>query len=150
MPLNMEIRAFLPADREAVIRLWVQCGLVAPYNNPELDIARKLAVTPDWLLVGTVGQEIVASCMVGYDGHRGWINYLAVAPEYRRRGLATKMMDEAERLLRNAGCAKVNLQVRVANQEVIAFYRSIGYSEDQVRSMGKRLVSDPPYDAGPL
>lgn len=144
----MEIRALRPSDQADLIRLWVRCGLVAPYNNPEMDIARKLKVRPEWLLVGTVDRELVASCMTGYDGHRGWINYLAVAPEYRRRGLARKMMGEAERLLRGAGCAKVNLQVRIDNQEVMAFYRSIGYSEDQVRSMGKRLVSDPPYDAG--
>lgn len=148
MSVNFEIRAFRPADEKDVIGLWIRCGLVAPYNNPQMDIARKLMVKPEWLLVGAVDGEIVASCMVGYDGHRGWINYLAVAPEYRRRGLARRMMEEAERLLRSAGCAKVNLQVRAANQEVMAFYRSIGYCEDQVRSMGKRLVCDPPYEAG--
>jgi ribosomal protein S18 acetylase RimI-like enzyme len=115
-----------------------------PHNNPHRDIARKLRVNPDWLLVGEHGGKIVATCMVGYEGHRGWINYLAVAPEFQRRGYARLMMDGAERLLRQAGCAKINLQVRASNKGVIEFYRNIGFRVDEVVSMGKRLEPDRP------
>ncbi len=83
--------------------------------------------------------------MVGYEGHRGWINYLAVAPEYQKRGIACQIMDEAERLLRQVGCPKINLQVRTANAQVIEFYKRIGFKVDDVVSMGKRLDVDEPF-----
>jgi ribosomal protein S18 acetylase RimI-like enzyme len=79
-----------------------------------------------------------------YEGHRGWINYLAVAPECQRRGIARQIMEEAERLLRQAGCPKINLQVRTANAQVIEFYKRIGFKIDDVVSMGKRLETDKP------
>jgi len=121
------------------------CQLVGPKNNPRRDIARKMQVNPEWFLVGEVDSRIVATCMVGYEGHRGWINYLAVAPEYQRRGFARQIMDEAERLLRQAGCPKINLQVRTANAQVMEFYKTIGFEVDDVLSMGKRLQTDEPY-----
>jgi ribosomal protein S18 acetylase RimI-like enzyme len=136
------IRRYDVADRDDVIELWRQCGLVVPQNDPGRDIERKLKVNPEWFLVGQLDGKIIASCMAGYEGHRGWINYLAVAPEYQRRGFATKLMREAERLLHQAGCPKINLQIRTSNSDVIAFYKAIGYSIDDVVSMGKRLDSD--------
>ncbi len=141
----MNIRPYTYEDETQVIHLWVDCGLVAPSNNPSRDIQRKLLVNPEWFLVGEVGDQVVATCMAGYDGHRGWINYLAVSAEHRRRGLASIMMQRAEELLGAAGCPKVNLQVRATNQRVIDFYRSIGFDVEQVVSMGKRLEVDPPY-----
>ncbi len=138
----MNIRSYQPEDRDAVIRLWRECGLVAPQNDSAKDIARKLKVNPEWFLVGELEGEIIASCIAGYEGHRGWINYLAVSPAYQRRGLARQMMDETERLLRAAGCPKINLQIRSSNTEVIAFYKSIGFEIDDVVSMGKRLEAD--------
>ena len=93
-------------------------------------------------LTGLVDGLIVASVMAGYEGHRGWINYLAVHPDHRRMGYANLMMDEAEKLIRKAGCPKINLQVRSSNKDVIEFYESIGYTVDDVVSMGKRLESD--------
>lgn len=140
----MNIRSFHAADEAAVITLWESCGLVVPQNNPVADIARKLRVNPEWFLVGEVEGVIVASCMAGYEGHRGWINYLAVHPDQRRQSLARQMMEHAERLLREAGCPKINLQVRRSNAAVIAFYESIGFSVDEVVSLGKRLQRDPP------
>jgi len=92
--------------------------------------------------VGVQDGHIVASVMAGYEGHRGWLNYLAVAPERQRHGLARAMVAEAERLLREAGCPKINLLVRSANQGVIEFYRRLGYAVDDVVSMGKRLEND--------
>lgn len=138
----MDIRSYQSEDRDDVIGLWQQCGLVVPQNDPDKDIARKLKVNPEWFLVGELDGRIVASCMAGYEGHRGWINYLAVSPEYRRRGFGRQIMAEAERLLRAAGCPKINLQIRSSNKDVIAFYRSIGFAVDDVVSMGRRLDPD--------
>jgi ribosomal protein S18 acetylase RimI-like enzyme len=140
--MHMRIRPFQPSDESAVIDLWNRCGLDRPWNDPKKDIARKLLVRPDLFLVGLIDESVVATAMAGYEGHRGWINYLAVAPEQRRAGLARQIMAEAERLLREAGCPKINLQVRSTNREVIEFYQGIGFSVDEVVSMGKRLVHD--------
>jgi len=138
----MEIRPFRPEDESAVVTLWQRCDLVRPWNNPHLDIERKLHVRPDLFLVGVLDGQIVATVMAGYEGHRGWLNYLAVAPEHQRRGLARALVSEAERLLRDAGCPKINLQIRTSNERVAEFYRRLGYSVDDVVSMGKRLVQD--------
>lgn len=138
----MEIRAYQPDDEEAVISLWRSCDLVRPWNDPHKDILRKLEVRPDLFLVGVLDGRIVACVMAGYEGHRGWLNYLAVAPEYQRRGRARAIVDEAERLLRATGCPKINLQIRTSNRGVIEFYRRLGYSVDDVVSMGKRLEND--------
>lgn len=138
----MQIRPFHPADEPAVIDLWRRCGLTRPWNDPAKDVRRKLAVRPDLFLVGLLDGAVAATVMAGYDGHRGWINYLAVDPDYRRRGLGRALMAEAERLLREAGCPKINLQVRGTNADVIAFYRSLGYTVDDVVSLGKRLEHD--------
>jgi ribosomal protein S18 acetylase RimI-like enzyme len=143
----MQIRPFAPADEDAVIALWERCGLTRPWNDPRKDIRRKLAVRPDLFLVGALDGNVVATAMAGYDGHRGWIYYLAVAPEHQRQGLGRAIMAEAERLLRGAGCPKINLQVRTMNQGVIAFYRRLGYALDEVVSLGRRLEHDGPGPA---
>lgn len=138
----VQIRAFKPQDEAQVIALWRACQLVRPSNDPAKDIQRKLRVRPEWFLVGIFEGTIIASVMVGYEGHRGWLNYLAVAPEYQRRGHARALIDEAERLLRAAGCPKINLQVRNANHAAMECYRRLGFSVDEVVSMGKRLEHD--------
>jgi ribosomal protein S18 acetylase RimI-like enzyme len=138
----VEIRAYQPADEEAVVRIWHDCDLVRPVNDPRKDIRRKMALRPDLFLVGIVEDQIVATVMAGYDGHRGWLNYLGVSPPFRKQGFARLIVSEAERLLRLEGCAKINLQVRKTNRGVIDFYRRIGYSIDDVVSMGKRLEKD--------
>ena len=139
----MDIRTFEIGDTEPVVRLWRECGLVAPQNDPYRDIGRKGAVQPELFLVGCREGRLIATVMAGYDGHRGWINYLAVSPAHRRRGLGRRMVAEAERRLRRLGCPKINLQVRRSNLEVIAFYRRLGFTEDDVVSMGRRLEADP-------
>lgn len=138
----MEIRSFQLADEPAVISLWRECDLVRTWNDPSKDIRRKLKVRPDLFLVGIVEGRIVATAMAGYDGHRGWLNYVGVSPEYRRGGLGRLIVTEAERLLRLKGCAKINLQVRTGNREAIEFYRRLGFSVDEVVSLGKRLEKD--------
>lgn len=141
-PDRLVIRPFLPGEEEAVVALWEACGLVVPHNDPRRDIARKLRVNPEWFLIGLLDRQIVGSCMVGYEGHRGWINYLAVSPSVRRRGFARQLMEAATGLLREAGCPKINLQVRSGNRQVVAFYRNLGFQEDDVVSLGLRLESD--------
>ncbi len=141
---SLEIRAFRPADEETVVSLWERCDLVRPWNDPRKDIRRKLAVRPDLLLVGVVDGDVVATVMAGYEGHRGWLNYLAVDPSRRQRGFARAILGEAERLLREAGCPKISLQIRSSNRDAIELYRHLGYSVDDVVSMGKRLETDGP------
>jgi ribosomal protein S18 acetylase RimI-like enzyme len=138
----MHIRPFQSNDEEAVVSLWRRCDLVRAWNDPTKDIRRKSAVRPDLFLVGVLNGQIIACVMAGYDGHRGWLNYLAVAQEHQCRGYARAIVDEAERLLRQAGCPKINLQVRNSNRGIIEFYRKLGYSVDDVVSMGKRLEHD--------
>ena len=138
----LEVRSFKPEDRESVIRLWEQCGLLRPANDPIKDIVRKQKVRGDLFLVGSVGTKIVATVMVGYEGHRGWLNYLAVSPSHRKLGYGRSMVREAELRLSAEGCPKVNLQVRVTNAEAVKFYTSIGYMQDNVLSFGKRLEHD--------
>ena len=139
---NIQIRSFQDSDEAQVIRLWERCGLLRPWNDPSQEIASKKRMQRELFLVGTIGDKIVASVMGGYDGHRGWVNYLAVDPDRRRQGLASALMTEVERRLRPLGCAKINLQVRRDNLEAISFYQRIGFKEDDVVSLGKRLVRD--------
>ncbi len=139
----MRIRPYQPEDQAAVIRLWEICDLLRPWNDPALDIERKLRVQPELFLVGVDANErIIATAMVGYDGHRGWINYLAVAPDKRRSSLGGQLIRTAETELAKLGCPKLNLQVRSRNDAALAFYRKLGYLEDDVVSLGKRLISD--------
>ena len=140
----MVIRPYREDDEASVLALWEACRLIVPQNDPRKDIRRKLGVNPEWFLVGELEGCLIATCMAGYEGHRGWINYLAVAPSIRRQGLAREIMAEAERLLRAVGCPKINLQVRSTNLEVIRFYETIGFKVDEVTSMGKRLEVDQP------
>jgi ribosomal protein S18 acetylase RimI-like enzyme len=140
----LNIRPYHPEDEKAVIDLWRRCGLVVPWNNPARDIERKLAVNPEWFLLGEMEERIVASCMAGYEGHRGWINYLAVDPAFQRRSIGTRMMAAAERLLEAAGCPKINLLVRSSNAAVINFYDKLGYRQDEAVCLGKRI--DPDFD----
>lgn len=142
------IRAYVPADEAAVVALWQEAGLTRPWNDPRRDIARKLTVQPElFLVVQTAQNTLVGSAMVGYDGHRGWVNYLAVARACRRLGIARALMAQAERALAERGCPKLNLQIRTSNTEVLAFYRALGYAPDDVVSLGKRLIVDAPPPA---
>ena len=136
------IREFRLEDERSVVALWQECDLIRSWNDPGKDIARKGRVRPDLFLVGVLDGAIVATVMAGYDGHRGRINYLAVTPTMRRQGHGRALMQDAERRLRDTGCPKINLQIRSANAAVVAFYRALGYAEDAVVSMGKRLEPD--------
>jgi ribosomal protein S18 acetylase RimI-like enzyme len=138
----MKIRPFISSDTEAVVGLWQCCGLIRSWNNPRLDIERKRAVNPEWFVVGEVDHEIVATAMFGYEGHRGWVNYLAVSPQHQRRGYAKDLMQFGEELLLAVGCPKLNLQVRETNAQALGFYEALGYKVDASVSLGKRLIPD--------
>ena len=137
--MSLTIRPFSDSDQEAVVTLWETCQLVVPQNDPIADIRTKIQFQPDLFLVALSENRLVGTVMAGYEGHRGWINYLAVAPDQRRRGIAKTMMASAEKRLRALGCPKINLQVRRKNTAVINFYQAIGFGEDEVVSFGKRL-----------
>jgi ribosomal protein S18 acetylase RimI-like enzyme len=138
----MKIRAYEYGDEKSVLSLWHKSGLIVPQNDPLKDVQRKLKVNPEWFLVGELAGEIIATCMAGYDGHRGWIYYLMVDPDLQGRGYGRQIMQRAEELLKEAGCPKINLQIRTSNKKALSFYKSIGYDLDEVFSMGKRLIED--------
>jgi len=140
----MRVREFQDADEAQVIDVWRACGLTRPWNDPSRDIARKKRVQPDLFLVAEDEGTIVGTVMAGYEGHRGWINYLGVLPARQKSGIARALMEEAERRLRALGCPKINLQVRSDNEQALAFYARIGFQQDPVLSLGKRLVQDEP------
>ncbi|MDR1833551.1 MAG: GNAT family acetyltransferase [Propionibacteriaceae bacterium] len=138
----MKIRQFAVGDTEQVVSLWEECGLTRPWNDPHADVKRKLDQQPELFLVGEVDGRIVASGMGGYDGHRGHVNYLAVAPEHRGQGLGRELLAHLESLLVAMGCPKVNIQVRAGNAAAVAFYEHCGYEVFQVADLGKRLIPD--------
>lgn len=122
-----------------MIALWHEAELTRTWDDPADVIARKVARDDGMLLVAEDRGEIAGTVMVGYEGNRGWVNYLAVRSGSRRRGLGSALMKHAEALLRELGCPKVNLQVRTWNTEAQAFYTALGYRVDDVISMGRRL-----------
>lgn len=139
MTESLRVRPFRSSELEVVIDLWRACDLVVPWNDPYEDIDRKLAFQPELFLVAERAERVVGTVMAGWEGHRGWLNYLAVDPTVRRAGIGRSLVREAEARLAAVGCPKVNLQIRSANRNVMAFYRSIGYAVDDVVSMGKRF-----------
>ncbi len=136
---SFSIRQFMREDTEQVVNIWRDCGLIFPGNDPYNDIRLKTAFQPELFLAGIADQRITATLMAGYDGHRGWLNYLAVDPEYQRCGFGTKIIIHAIDLLKSLECPKINLQVRNTNLGVIEFYRKLGFTEHEVSSMQLRL-----------
>lgn len=142
-PSGLTLRPYAPADEPAVLALWAAGDLLRPQNDPRRDIARKLRVNPEWFLVAEAAAgRLVGVVMAGYEGHRGWLNYLAVDPAHRRAGVGRALVARAEALLRAAGCPKINLQVRPENRAVLAFYARLGWQVEGAVSLGKRLVTD--------
>ena len=136
---NLVLRPYLPDDERRVLDLWADCGLTVPSNDPGEDIRRKLAHSPELFFVAEREGRVVGTCMAGYDGHRGWVYYLGVEPGLQRRGIAARMMRHAEAALKAAGCPKIDLMVRESNGAAMDFYRRIGYRDDPVVVMSKRL-----------
>jgi ribosomal protein S18 acetylase RimI-like enzyme len=135
-----EIRSYRDADYDDVLALWENVFPDArAWNQPAAYIQRKRAVQEQLFLVGVWDSRVVATVLAGYDGVRGWIYHLAVAPEQRRRGLGRAMMDAAEGRLHALGCPKINLQIHRSNAEVVRFYERLGYAVEDRISMGRRL-----------
>ena len=140
----MLIRPFVAQDTESVVQLWNDCGLTRPWNDPRKDIERKLTVQPELFLVGEEEDKLIATAMIGFDGHRGWVSYLAVDSAHRGRGNAGSLMVEGERLLIERGCPKIMLMVRAENTAVIGLYEHLDYVAERTLLMGKRLIPDQP------
>jgi ribosomal protein S18 acetylase RimI-like enzyme len=146
----VRLRPFADADEDAVVALWHAAGLTRPWNDPHRDIVRKKQVQRELFLVaedpssasGRPAGAIVGTAMAGYDGHRGWVYYVAVAPDRQGEGLGRLLMAEAETLLLELGCPKANVQVRSGNEAVTTFYDRLGYAPDHATSLGKRLIPD--------
>jgi ribosomal protein S18 acetylase RimI-like enzyme len=136
------IRAFERADTDQVVELWHAVGLTRPWNDPHNDIQRKLTTQPDLFLVWDDNGDVIGTAMIGYDGHRGWVYYLAVDAERRGQGIARALMAEAERLLIDLGCPKLMLMVRADNTAVVDLYEHLGYELETTRVLGKRLIAD--------
>jgi len=135
----MRIDTCTDTDREAVVELWRRCGLTRPWNDPREDLARALAAADATVLVGDSEGGVVASVMVGFDGHRGWIYYLAVDPALQRQGLGRAMMKAAEQWLRDRSAPKLQLMVREDNTQALDFYARLGLERQAVVVLGKRL-----------
>ena len=129
-------------DTESVVGLWHVCGLTRPWNDPHKDIARKLTDRNGAFWVVEDAGNIIAAVMIGYDGHRWTINYLAVTPAAQEQGIGGELMRRAEAYLINLGCPKVSFCVRKDNLPVLSFYDRLGYEIDDVHFLGKRLIAD--------
>ena len=138
----LQIRKFQKSDEQRLVSLWKVCRLTVPWNNPHKDISRKLSVQPELFLVGLFEENLIASVMAGYDGHRGWINYFAVHPDFQSRGYGKQLMDNVENKLRELGCPKINLQIREGNEKVLSYYQKLGFVEEKRINMGKRIEND--------
>jgi ribosomal protein S18 acetylase RimI-like enzyme len=140
--MNFIIRSYHESDNQEIIQLWKECDLIVPWNDPQRDIERKHSIQSELFLIGLINKEIIATAMVGYEGHRGWVNYLTVKPKFQRKGIGKQIMEEAEHRLLKMGCPKLQVQIRNTNDGVIKFYRKLGYLKDEVVNLGKRLISD--------
>ena len=134
---GLEIRPFVIEDTDQVLEVWSLAGMTTPERNPRSDIQKKLRHSPESFFVGTLEGKIVATVMVGYDGHRGWIYSLAVTPELQRKGIGSQMMGHAESWLRQQGCLRAKLQIDEARGDVAGFYRKLGYEVQPLVSMAK-------------
>jgi ribosomal protein S18 acetylase RimI-like enzyme len=136
---TLAIADIADADVAAVIALWQACGLTRPWNDPAADIALARRGPHSTVLIGRDRDAIVATAMVGHDGHRGWVYYVATDPDRRAKGYGRAIMNAAEDWLRATGIAKLQLMVRRDNAKAGAFYQSIGYAEAQTIVFAKWL-----------
>jgi Acetyltransferases len=135
-------RKFKKSDTKAIIELWKKCKLIVPWNNPYKDINRKLSIKDNLFIIGEINKNIIASAMAGYDGHRGYIYYLAVLPQYQKKGIGSEMLYLIEKKLKRLGCPKINLFVRNTNIKVKNFYKVNKYQFQDSQIYGKRLIED--------
>src|SRR5512136_2229827 len=137
--LSFEIAWYRSEFQVAVVDLWRKCGLVVPQNDPVVDIRKKVDYQPELFFVALLDGHVVGSVMAGYEGHRGWLNYVAVLREYQGQGYGRKLVEKSVAELKKLGCLKVNLEVRKSNSSVIDFYMHLGFRDNEVVGLGKRL-----------
>lgn len=137
--MSFEITRYRSEFQDSVIDLWKKCGLIVPQNDPVVDIRKKVDYQPGLFFVALLDDLVVGSVMAGYEGHRGWLNYLAVLPKYQGQGYGKKLVEKALAELKKLGCLKVNLEVRKSNSSVIDFYMHLGFKDNEVVGLGKRL-----------
>ena len=130
---------YRPKFQRAVVDLWSECNLIVPQNDPVVDIQKKVDYQPELFFVALFDGHVVGSVMAGYEGHRGWLNYLAVLPDYQNQGYGRKLVEKAVAELKKIGCLKVNLEVRKSNSSVIDFYTHLGFKDNEIIGLGKRL-----------
>lgn len=135
MPLLPEITQFKDEQREQVLKLWEICSLLFPGNDPDYDIDLKMKFQPGLFYIMVIGGSVAGSVMAGFDGHRGWLNYLCVHPDYRNRGYGRNLISHAVQKLKELGCPKVNIQIRKNNTGVIDFYKKAGFYNHDVICM---------------
>jgi ribosomal protein S18 acetylase RimI-like enzyme len=136
---ELEIVSAGEGDIEALVALWELCGLTRPWNDPRADIALALRGPASDILIGRQAGTMVASVMVGVDGHRGWVYYVAVHPELRRTGLGRRLMQAAEAWVAERGTPKIQLMVRGSNRQAAGFYSALGYLQEDIVVFGKRF-----------
>jgi ribosomal protein S18 acetylase RimI-like enzyme len=143
--IPMHLRPYRPEDLPAVIALWQACGLIRPWNDPAADIAFCVQSPNSALLVGAEaeGAPLVASAMVGHDGHRGWVYYVAVHPSRQGAGSGAQVMAAAEAWLAARGVPKLQLMVRESNAQARGFYERLGYKTEPVVTLSKWLRRPP-------
>ncbi len=141
--LSISVRSFHETDEQTVAALWrTVFDDMPPWNDPAADIRRKLGVQRELFIVATIEDRVIGTAMAGFDGHRGWVYYLAVHPHKRRQGVGRALMERVERDLAAVGCPKLNLQIRATNKAATGFYGALGYSVEDRISMAKRLGQD--------
>ena len=139
---EINYRLFSSKDKKSVLELWKTCNLIVSWNDPEKDILRKLSVRDDLFILAEINKKIIATAMGGYDGHRGYIYYLAVLPEFQKKGVGSKILSVVEKKLLKIGCPKINLFVRNTNIQVKSFYKKNQYTFQESEIYGKRLILD--------
>ncbi|MGD8353864.1 MAG: GNAT family acetyltransferase [Pseudomonadota bacterium] len=142
MAKEIQIIQFEEIYRKELIGLWEACDLVRPWNDPGKDIDRVLADKSGRIFLLLENGRLTGSVMAGFDGHRGWVYYLAVDPGDRQKGRGRRLMDHSEDYLRSIGCPKLNLMIRNSNLGAAGFYSRLGYLRDDVAVMSKKLIRD--------
>ncbi|MGD0158682.1 MAG: GNAT family acetyltransferase [Candidatus Bathyarchaeia archaeon] len=137
--MSFKIVRYRSEFQRAVVDLWSECNLIVPQNDPVVDIQKKVDYQPELFFVALLDGHVVGSVMAGYEGHRGWLNYVAVLPDYQDQGYGRKLVEKAVAELKKIGCLKVNLEVRKSNSSVIDFYLHLGFKDNKIVGLGKRL-----------
>ncbi|WP_298889452.1 GNAT family acetyltransferase [uncultured Serinicoccus sp.] len=138
----MQILPLSPDHAEVAARLWSESGLTRPWNDPRADFRMAVSGSASAVLGAVVDDAVVGTVMVGHEGHRGWMYYLAVAPSHRGSGLGRRLVEEAERWVETRGIPKVMLMIRAENEAVARFYERLGYVDQGVQVLGRFLDED--------